>query len=164
MRKINPSAGYNDTDQAQEEDFVKPLTHIEAQALRARNPALSPWSVLASQAAAGLVVALVAWLVTGSASVGWSALYGVAAVVMPGALFVRGLMSKTSSTNPAAAVTGFFLWEMVKIGVTVAMLVAARNVVSDLNWLALLAGFVVTMKVYWLAVWLRFTRPVVKNN
>jgi len=32
---------------------------------------------------------------------------------------------------------------------TVAMLFAAPGLIPDLNWLALLAGFVVTMKVYW---------------
>ena len=163
MQKINPSAGYDDADQAPEDEVIKLLSRSEAQALREKNPALSPWAVLAGQVAVGLIVALVAWLATGRANLGWSALYGAAAVVIPGALFARGLMNKASSTNPAAAVTGFFLWEMVKIGLTVAMLVAARNVVSDLSWLALLAGFVVTMKVYWLALWLRFMRPVGKN-
>jgi ATP synthase protein I len=34
----------------------------------------------------------------------------------------------------------------------VALLVVAPKVVSDLSWLALVAGFVVTMKVYWLAM------------
>ncbi len=51
------------------------------------------------------------------------------------------------------------MWEMVKIGLTVAMLIAAPRLVLDLSWLAMLAGFVVTMKVYWLAMWLRWVRP-----
>ena len=51
--------------------------------------------------------------------------------------------------------TGFFVWEMVKILLTVAMLFAAPRLILNLNWLALLAGFVVTMKVYWVAMWLR---------
>jgi ATP synthase protein I len=38
------------------------------------------------------------------------------------------------------------------------MLVAAPRLIWQLNWLALLAGFVVTMKVYWVAMWLRPTR------
>ena len=36
--------------------------------------------------------------------------------------------------------------------ITVALLLVAPKVVSDLSWLALVAGFVVTMKVYWLAM------------
>jgi ATP synthase protein I len=74
-------------------------------------------------------------------------------VVVPGALFARGLTSKVSSMNPGAAVAGFFLWEMVKIGLTVAMLFAAPRMVSDLSWPALLVGLVVTMKVVWLVLW-----------
>ena len=53
---------------------------------------------------------------------------------------------------------GFFVWELVKIVLTVAMLLAAPRLVSQLNWLALLAGFVVTMKVYWVVMWLHLVR------
>jgi ATP synthase protein I len=47
---------------------------------------------------------------------------------------------------------------MVKVVLTVAMLFAAPGLIPDLNWLALLAGFVVTMKVYWVAMWLHSVR------
>ncbi len=50
---------------------------------------------------------------------------------------------------------GFFVWEMAKVGLTVAMLFAAPRVVTDLSWPAMLAGLVVTMKVYWLALGMR---------
>ena len=75
-------------------------------------------------------------------------------MVIPGALFARGLLSKVSTINPAAAVTGFFLWEMVKIGLVLAMLYAAPRLVTDLSWPAMLVGLVVTMKVVWLVLWL----------
>ena len=122
--------------------------------LRQQNPSLSPWVVLAGQAGMGLLVSLAAWLLTGKVNIGWSALYGALAVVTPGALFARGVMSKVSMINPAAAVTGFFLWEMVKIGLVLAMLFAAPKLVTDLNWPAMLVGLVVTMKVVWLVLWL----------
>ena len=51
-----------------------------------------------------------------------------------------------------AAVFAFVHWEMVKIGLTVAMLFAAPRLVNDLSWPAMLAGLVVTMKVYWVAL------------
>ena len=35
MRKINPSAGYDDLDQVQDDEVIKPLSRSEAQALRA---------------------------------------------------------------------------------------------------------------------------------
>ena len=154
MCKINPSPGYDDLDQALNKEVIKPLSRCEAQALREQHPPLSPWVVLAGQAVAGLIVAIVAWLVTGLVNVGWSALYGVAAVVLPSAVFARGLMSKVSSINPAAAVTGFFLWEMVKVGLVLAALFAAPRLVPDLSWPAMLMGLIVTMKVVWLVLWL----------
>lgn len=141
-------------DEAAEEGF-KPLTHEEAQKVRALNPAVSVWMVLAGQAVVGLLVALLAWLLTGQPRMGWSAAYGALAVVIPAALFARGLSRQKSVAHGNAALLGFFVWELVKIALTVAMLAAAPRLVADLSWLALLAGFVVTMKVYWVAMWLR---------
>ena len=154
MNKINLSAEYKSWDEGLAEEPVKSLSREQAAVLRQQNPSLSPWVVLAGQAAMGVVCALTAWLLTGKESMGWSALYGALAVVVPGALFARGLMSKVSSINPAAAVTGFFLWEMVKIGLVLAMLFAAPRLVKDLNWPAMLVGLIVTMKVVWLVLWL----------
>jgi ATP synthase protein I len=98
-----------------------------------------------------LVVALVAWGLTGKSSAGWSAGYGALSVVLPAALFARGLMSRFSSLNAATAGFGFFVWEAVKIAASVGMLVAAPRLMSDLDWLALLVGLIITMKMYWLA-------------
>ena len=166
MRKITSSAANVAWSQAQDDDNVKPLSRDEAQALREQNPTLSPWAVLAGQTGGGVLVALAAWWFSGKASVGWSALYGAMAVVIPGALFARGLMSKVSMINPAAAVTGFFLWEMVKIGLVLAMLFAAPKLVTNLSWPAMLLGLVVTMKVVWLVLWLeaKARRKSTKQN
>jgi ATP synthase protein I len=145
---------------AQASDF-KPLTAVEAQTLRLQNPSLSPWWVVMGQVLVGALVALIAWLVTQRAAVAWSAAYGALAVVIPAALFARGVAGQFASLNPGAAVLGFFVWEMVKIGVTVAMLFAARSLVTDLSWPAMLVGLVVTMKVYWLALaYRRKVQPV----
>ena len=162
MHKIKVTAKYKAWDDSlsnsgvdgSAEEQAKPLSREQAAVLRQQNPTLSPWVVLAGQAAMGVLLALAAWLLTGKQNVGWSALYGALAVVIPGALFARGLMSKVSSINPAAAVTGFFLWEMVKIGLVLAMLFAAPKLVQDLSWPAMLVGLVVTMKVVWLVLWL----------
>jgi ATP synthase protein I len=95
---------------------------------------------------------LAAWLLTGKQNVGWSAGYGALAVVMPAALFARGLTGRFASLNPAAALMGFFVWEMVKIALTVAMLLLASRLIRDLSWPAMLVGLVVTMQVYWAAL------------
>jgi ATP synthase protein I len=150
-----------DADDASEVP-VKVLSREEAQALRERNPSVSPWRVVAAQAAAGLVCAALIGLVAGPGGAVWSALYGAAAVVAPGALLARGVTGHPSR-NPGAAVFGFMFWEMVKVGVAVAMLVAAPRVVQDLSWPALLVAMVVCVKVNWLALlWRR--APVVKTT
>jgi ATP synthase protein I len=154
MRKIHSPPANDAWDQTAGDDVIKPLTREEAQALRQQNPAISPWMVLAGQAAGGVLSAFAAWWVSGKAAVGWSVMYGAMAVVIPGALFARGLLSKVSTINPATAVTGFFLWEMVKIGLVLAMLYAAPRLINDLSWPAMLVGLVVTMKVVWLVLWL----------
>jgi ATP synthase protein I len=131
---------------------IKPLTAEEARRLREQHPSVSPWWVVAGQAVVGLVTALAAWALTGRQNVGWSAAYGALAVVIPAAVFARGITGRFASLNAGTAAFGFLLWEMVKIALTVAMLVAAPRLVSALSWPALLAGLVLTMKVYWLAL------------
>jgi len=149
---LDPVRRYGlDTDEPEEQDF-KRLTAEQAQALRESDPALSPWWVVGLQCFAGLAVALLAWGVSGTASVGWSAGYGALAVIIPAALFARGLMSRFSSINAATAGFGFFLWEAVKIAVSIAMIAVAPRLIADLSWLALLAGLFVTLKMYWLAL------------
>lgn len=139
----------------------KPLTREQAQALRAQHPPVSPWRVIAVQAAVGTVVALLAWGVTGRTEVGWSALYGAGVVVVPGALMARGMTSRLSSMSPGASAVSFLLWEFVKIGVAVALLALAPTLVQPLSWPALLVGLVVCIKVYWVA--LLWRRPA-KNS
>lgn len=136
----------------EEEPPFKPLTAQEARRLREQNPSVSPWWVVAGQSVMGLVVALAAWALTGKVNVGWSAAYGAVAVVIPAAIFARGLTGRFSSLNAATAVLGFMIWEMVKIASSIALIGAAPRLVPDLSWPALLVGLVLTMKVYWLAL------------
>ena len=136
-------------------DNFQPLTADQARALRVNQPLLSVWRVVAAQALMGLLLALLVWLVTGRVAAVYSAVYGALAVIVPAALFARGLTNQASSVNAATAVFGFFLWELVKIGLTVALLIAAPRLVNELSWPAMLVGLVVTMKVYWLALGIR---------
>ena len=150
MKTITPET----ETEAEESDF-KPLTAEEAEQWRSRNPPISVWKVVAGQALVGMLVALGAWVLTGSAQVGWSAAYGALAVVAPAALFARGVLRQKASANPGAAMVGFFGWEIAKILLTVALLVAAPRLVSGLSWIALLVGMVVAMKTYWVALMVR---------
>ena len=147
----------SEVDESDDQDF-KPLTADEAKALLASRPKMSPWRILWMQVAVGLLVALLVWGVMGSVVAAWSAAYGALAVVIPAALFARGMARQQRASNAGSALSGFFVWELVKVIVTIAMLFAAPRLILGLHWLALLAGFVVTMKVYWVAMWLHSGR------
>jgi ATP synthase protein I len=142
---------------------VQPLSAAEAQSVRERNPSISPWWVVAGQAVVGVVAGLLAWAITGRQNVGWSVAYGALAVVVPAAVFARGITGRITSINAGTAAVGFLLWEMVKIALTLAMMAMAPRLVAGLSWPALLIGLVLAMKVYWVA--LAFApRPKTKSN
>lgn len=135
----------------EEVDTYERLSKHEAQALREAHPVVSPWWVVIGQIGLGILAALVAWWLFGGA-VALSVVCGVLAAVIPAALFARGLTSQFAAANPGAAVMSFFVWEFVKILVTISVLFAAHRLVNDLSWPAMLVGLVLSLKVYWLAL------------
>ncbi len=137
-------------DDAKEPEFKK-WTADEARLLREQSPSVSPWRVIGWQIMAGVAIALGAWLLSGEVVVAVSAGYGALTVILPAAVMARGIMSPTSSLNAVSAAMGFMVWEMVKIGLSVAMFFAAPQLIPGLSWLALLVGVILTMKVYWVA-------------
>ena len=154
-----------DSDVKDDDSDFTPLTAEQAKALREQHPSLSPWWVVAGQVVVGALVALAAWLVTGKESVALSAACGALAVVIPAALFARGVTGQFASANAGSAVLGFFVWEFVKIVVTVAVLFASHRLVANLSWPAMLVSLVVTMKVYWLALAVkRKAKPVLNET
>ena len=143
--------------EAEDSDF-KPLTAEEAQQWRQRHPNVSIWRIVWFQALVGALVSLMVWLVSGKPLLGWSAAYGAFSVVLPAALFARGVSRQQVSAG--AAMASLFGWELAKIVLTVAMLAAAPRLMPGLSWLALLVGMVVTMKTYWIAL---LARPGVRK-
>ncbi|MFW9595967.1 MAG: ATP synthase subunit I [Macromonas sp.] len=138
-----------DRDEASE---FKPLTREEAQVWRSGQKPFSPWRVVVWQALAGSVSALLVWWFTGRVNALQSAAYGALAVVLPSVLWVRGMLRTMRPQRAGSGMAGLVFWELVKIALTIALLFAAPKVVPHLDWLALLAGFVVTMKAYWLTL------------
>jgi len=146
--KDRDESGLEDTD-----DF-QPLTPEQARAFRLKHPQTSPWRVIGWQAMFGAVVVLcAAWL--GGRPWAVSAAYGVASVVLPGMLFARGVQGRFASLNAGSAMVGFFLWELMKLIVTVVMLALAPRMVVALSWPVLLVALVLTLKVYWVALAVR---------
>ncbi|MFZ4479003.1 MAG: ATP synthase subunit I [Rhodoferax sp.] len=153
MSIITPAS---ELDADESEDWApKRLSAEEAKKLRKLQPPVSPWRIVGLQGVVTLLVALLTWVVTGRSGAAWSAGYGGLAVLVPAALFARGLMSQFASINAVTAGFGFFVWEAIKIAVSVGMLFAAPRLVADLDWLAMLIGLIVTLKVYWMALLMR---------
>lgn len=138
---------YNTVD---EDDFAefKALTAAEARRWRESHPTVSVWEVVLYQILFGLAAILVAWLLGDGVSATLSVAYGVLVVLVPSVVMARGVSAKRG-----AAVLRFLFWEFCKIVLTVAMLVAVGRYVTGLNWLALLAGMIVTMKAYWVLLY-----------
>jgi len=109
----------------------------------------------------GVVCALLTWGFTHRASAVWSALWGAAVVVLPGALLAYGI--RRGASNPAAAAVGFMFWELVKIAVAASMLVGAAMWAPELSWPAMLVTMIVSLKMGWLVLLVR-RRPVVTTK
>lgn len=102
--------------------------------------------VVLTQLAATLVVGIIAGAL-GGMTAALSALMGGLCCVVPNAVFALRLFAaanKPGGANPM----DFFIGEFVKIAFTVALLGAAAWLYQDLNWLALLAAFIVAAKSY----------------
>lgn len=156
-------------DEADEVE-VQPLSAEEARLWRQRHPVSSPWRIVAWQAVAGVLAAGLTGLVGlvsgwagsagGALSMAASVLYGVGAVVLPAALLARVMSRPVVRQAGAAGVTllRFFVWELAKLALTVALLVAAPWLFPGLSWLALVGGLVVAMKAHGVAAWFEMRR------
>jgi len=155
--------GLQDSGFDETEPEIVPLTPAQVAAVKAANPPISPWWVVLGQVVVGLLATGLAWGFFDEV-VAKSVACGVAAVAVPAALFARGLTNRFAQANLGTAVMSFFLWELVKVVMTVGLLLAAHRWVTDLSWPAMLVGLVVTIKVYWLALaFRRKARPVRVN-
>lgn len=98
------------------------------------------------QFAATILAALIAGILGGKAAL-ISALLGGLCCVVPNGLFALRLFAgaqKSESVNPMS----FFIGEFIKIALTIAFLGAVVWLYHDLNWLALIAAFIVALKSY----------------
>lgn len=97
---------------------------------------------MASTAVAGIVAGML-----GGVHALVSALLGGLCCVVPNGLFALRLFvsaRKPGAVNPMT----FFIGEFIKIALTIALLGAVVWLYRDLNWLALIAAFIVALKSY----------------
>ena len=152
-------AGFPDEDGV--ETTPPPLTAQQAQQWRKNHRPLSLAGTLLMQMAVGVFASLLVWALTQSRSAAGSVAYGSAAVVLPAVLFAFGVAGAWRPQTSLAGVSllRLFVWESAKIALTVVMLcMAPRLLGSQLDWLALLAGFVLVIESYWLSLWWQSAR------
>ncbi len=97
-----------------------------------------------------LIVTVVAGAIAGLLG-GWaamvSAIFGGLCCVVPNAIMATRLFLNTKRPGGADAIS-FFIWEFIKIGLTVALIGAAGYLYRDLNWFAMIGGLIVVLKSY----------------
>jgi ATP synthase protein I len=136
-----------------EEPEVKVLTASEVRQIEAAQPSVTLWQLWRIQllVSVGLLVLLAllpgwSWVVAAAAGSGVGLLpAALAALVWP----------RRPAQNPAQALLGLMVWELVKIVLSVALLVLIVLVVPGLNWLGLLLGMIVSMKAGWVYLLLK---------
>jgi ATP synthase protein I len=97
---------------------------------------------LIATAVVGVLAALL-----GGGPAAFSAVLGGICCVVPNAIMAVRLFAGTQKPGGANPAT-FFIWEFIKLALTVALLWLTVSLYHDLNWLALLAGFIVALKSY----------------
>ncbi|HEY0252403.1 MAG TPA: ATP synthase subunit I [Kofleriaceae bacterium] len=112
------------------------------------------YAVLLQLLMTGLVAAIAA-AVSGLPA-GVSAAAGGLACAIPNALFALRLHVERGRPG-GATVQGFFVGEFVKLVATVVLLYVVARAYHELNWLALIVGFIAVLKSYFLMF--LFDRP-----
>jgi ATP synthase protein I len=102
--------------------------------------------IVSLQIMATAVAGLVAALLGGRAAM-FSAVLGGFCCVVPNAVFALRLFAGAHRPGAANPMT-FFIGEFIKIALTLGFLGGIVWLYHDLNWLALLGGFIVALKSY----------------
>lgn len=143
-------------DEEQSETSYQPLTRQEVQALKEKLGGVTLEAfllkVLMWQGVVSVAIAALAWLVSSEMLTVYSALYGAMCVVLPSALVARTVIKRLKPDvlkHSGGMLVGMFVLELVKILVTLCLLLLAPVLLDSPNWIAIVVGFVVTLKVYW---------------
>ena len=143
-------------DDGQDGEKIKPLTRQEVKLLKQKLGSVSLedflLKVLMWQTLSAVAIAALVWLVSSSTVTVSSAFYGAMCVVLPSALVARMIIKRTrpdALKNSGGRLIGLVVLELVKIVVTVCLLLAAPFVLDSPQWVAIVIGFALTLKVYW---------------
>lgn len=140
----------------------KGLNREEAQAQM--SPQLL-WQVVWLQMLAGFAVIAVASFWAGHAGVMTCVTAGVFSAWVPSVFFVWCMARQSQQKrSPASALMWFFIGEVIKVVMVIALLVIASMWARPLVWQALLAGFMVTVLAYAVGCWLSFGGKLISKS
>ena len=144
-------------DESHEPEVYAPLTYQQAKVLQQELGSVKLEvflvRVLVWQSAAAVLMGSLAWLLLGNLAIVVSVFYGAMCAVLPTALVavvVIRRMSTGFSKRSGDMSLGLFVLELIKVATSVLLLVAAPLALGAPQWVALVAGFVLTLKIYWL--------------
>ena len=153
-------------DDGQDDEKISPLTRQEVEILKQKLGGVSLevflLKVLMWQALSAVAIATVAWLVSSSVVAVTSAFYGAICVVVPSALVARMVIKRVGPDvvrHSGGTLMRLVVLELVKIVVTVCLLLAAPLVLDSPQWVAIVVGFAVTLKVYWVVALTSLRQP-----
>jgi ATP synthase protein I len=107
---------------------------------------ISMLRIVSLQVMATIVAGVIAALIAGWPAM-FSAVFGGLCCVIPNALFALRLFVNAQRPGGANPIS-FMIGEFIKIALTVTLLGVVAWLYRDLNWLALICGFIVALKSY----------------
>ncbi len=149
------------------EDVTPSLTKEQVAEIRKATTPFDVWRIVRWQAMILVSSSVGIYIFSHQLTVAGSFAWGGLCAWVPGAMFARVIsLQMRRPAHAGLALAGLAKWELIKIASTVLMLLISPKVVKELSWLALFAGFVVTMKVYWMACYwvVKSSRAVHINN
>lgn len=166
---MNRAPGQPEIDNNEDEDF-KPLSAEAAQRIEKNSPRVSPLRLLGWQVCSTVVLAVLAWSFARDMAAVWSVVYGAVAVMLPAVLFMKGMtqLRNAGGKDAGSALVIFMACEFGKLTLAALMLfLAPKFLGADLNWIGLLVSVVVTLKIYWVALWAQlrsYNRTIVEKS
>ena len=144
-------------DESHEPEAAEPLTNQQANVLRQKLGSVRlevfVIKVLVWQSVTAVLIGLTAGLLWDSWATAVSGFYGAMCAVFPAALVafvVFRRMSTGALRRSGDMLVGLFVLELIKVATSVLLLAAAPLVLGPPQWVPLVIGFVLTLKIYWL--------------
>ena len=144
-------------DEGHESIAHVPLTVQQAEVLKQKLGSIkledflirvSTWQITAA-----VLMGMLAWLLWREKASAVAVFYGAMCAVLPSALVafvVKRRLATGVLKHSGDMLLGLFVLELIKVVAAICLLLAAPLVLESPQWVAVVAGFVLTLKIYWL--------------